>query len=305
MSNKEKITISALAILACFLWSTAFVTIKIGLQYVAPISFAGIRFILAGIILLPFCGNLFSFFQSIKTNIKTVLLVSFFQTIILYGIFNTAMTMVSGATGAIMIGSSPFVTAIVAHLMVQDDKITLPKMVSIIFGICGIIILTLSKHEIDSKGASEIFGIILLLIGSISSALGNIIVSKKKRDIKAFHLTASQIFIGGLILFLISIPIEGIPNLNQPLPFYLSLSWLSIVSAAGFSLWFILLQKPETKVSELNIWKFIIPVSGAILSWIFLPEESPTLMAVLGMIFIVGSILSANLNSLKKAQPKA
>lgn len=301
MINKEKLTISALAILACFLWSTAFVTIKIGLKYIGPLSFAGIRFIIAGLILLPFCGNIMTFIKSVKANLKTVMLVSLFQTIILYGIFNTAMTMVSGATGAILIGSSPFVTAIVAHILIHDDKITRSKMISIILGICGIVILTLSKHSLGNKGSSEIFGIILLLIGSVSSALGNIVVSKKKKDINAFHLTSSQIFIGGVVLLLISLPFEGLPQLVQPLPFYLSLTWLSVVSAAGFSLWFMLLHKPGVKVSELNIWKFIIPVCGAVLSWIFLPE-SPTLMAILGMIFIVGSILSANIYFLKKVK---
>lgn len=63
----------------------------------------------------------------------------------------------------------------------------------------------------------------------------------------------------------------------------------------AFSLWFVLLKRPGVKVSELNLWKFIIPVCGAALSWIFLPEESPQLILVLGMICIALAIVLFNL----------
>lgn len=36
-----------LAVFACFLWSTAFVGIKVGLQYTTPFFFAGVRFMLS------------------------------------------------------------------------------------------------------------------------------------------------------------------------------------------------------------------------------------------------------------------
>lgn len=43
MISKLKST-TFLAILACLLWSTAFVGIKIGLEYTTPMQFAGTRF---------------------------------------------------------------------------------------------------------------------------------------------------------------------------------------------------------------------------------------------------------------------
>jgi len=53
----------------------------------------------------------------------------------------------------------------------------------------------------------------------------------------------------------------------------------------------VLLQRPEVKVSQLNLWKFIIPVFGAIFSWLLLPDESPHLSSVVGMVVIAASIV--------------
>jgi drug/metabolite transporter (DMT)-like permease len=75
------------------------------------------------------------------------------------------------------------------------------------------------------------------------------------------------------------------------------LLWLAFISAVAFSLWFWLLRRPGVKVSDLNLWKFIIPVSGAILSWVILPDESPNMSSIFGMAMIALSIVLFNKNS--------
>ena len=87
--------------------------------------------------------------------------------------------------------------------------------------------------------------------------------------------------------------------MNQA-PYYISLAWLSFMSAAAFSIWFTLLQRPGVKVSELNVWKFIIPVFGALLSWIILPDESADPVAITGMVFIALSLIVLNFNHILK-----
>ena len=77
--------------------------------------------------------------------------------------------------------------------------------------------------------------------------------------------------------------IEGFTFSDKPANYYYSLAWLSFLSAAAYSIWFLLLQRKGVKVSELNIWKFIIPVFGAILSWVLIPNESPDLVSVAGI----------------------
>jgi drug/metabolite transporter (DMT)-like permease len=288
-----------LAILACLLWSTAFVGVKFGLKFAKPLSFAGIRFMLSGLILLPFCGQLSLYFRTVISHIKIILLISFFQTFLLYGLFYTGMTLIPGALGAIVIGSSPLFSAIAAHFLTPDDEMNLVKTIIILIGIIGVVLISISRQPWSANGFSEFIGVFLLILGCISSAVGNIIVSSDKKNIDPLILNSAQIFAGGLLLFLISLPLEGFPHFNVQPAFYAALLWLSILSAVAFSIWFTLLKKPEIKVSELNLWKFIIPVFGALFSWTLLPDEAPELFSVIGMSFIAVSIFSYNLFLLK------
>jgi drug/metabolite transporter (DMT)-like permease len=256
---------------------------------------------ISGLILLPFCGGISVFFGEVTSQIKTVLLVSLFQTFLLYALFYTGMTMVSGAFSAIVIGSSPLVAALMAHIFMKDDKLNRRKAFFISLGIAGIAILSFSRNPWSMSGTTtELLGILILLASTVSSAAGNIVVAKNTRKVSPFVLNSAQLFLGGFCLLVISIPLEGAPGTSYPLEFYVSLLWLSILSAAAFSIWFALLRKPQVKVSELNVWKFIIPVFGAILSWLMLPGESPELVSVIGMALVAVSIVLFNLSEEKK-----
>lgn len=80
MQRRSSLSTIALAILACLLWSTAFAGIKIGLTYSEPLSFAGTRFMLSGLILMPFWITRVSVFRMIYEHFRSILILSFFQT---------------------------------------------------------------------------------------------------------------------------------------------------------------------------------------------------------------------------------
>ncbi len=289
MSPPHAIRNNAMAILACLLWSSSFVTVKHALEYQEPLTLAGLRFILAGLLQLPFCGSLWAPFRMLRKEFSTVFLVSIFHTIYLYGTFFIGMQWVRGAEAAIIIGGGPLASALMAHLFMHDDKMKRRTMVSIAFGMMGILFISLASKPWNPVGLKEFFGLMLLLSGAFVSAIGNIVVAKRKGGLNPIVLNSAQMLLGGPVLLLIALPFEGLPNLALPPVFYGQLLWLAIISAAAFAIWFHLLSK--IKVSKLNLWKFLIPLSGAALSWIILPDESPTLPSLVGMALIVIGII--------------
>jgi len=289
MAHSKTLKYNLLAILACLLWSSSFVTVKHALEYQTPLTLAGMRFVLAGLIQIPLCGSLLSPFRMIRKEFTTVLLVSLFHTIYLYGTFFIGMQWVRGAEAAVMIGAGPLASALMAHWFMHDDKMQRRTLVSIGFGMGGILFISLASKPWNPVGLKEFFGLMLLLSGSFVSSIGNIVVAKRKGGLNPVTLNSAQMLIGGPVLLLIALPFEGLPNLALPPVFYGQLLWLAVISAAAFAIWFHLLSK--IKVSKLNLWKFIIPLSGAALSWILLPNESPTLPTLVGMLLIVIGIV--------------
>jgi len=279
---------ATLAIFACFLWSTAFVTIKGGLQYTTPINFAGVRFILAGIItLLFFMKDHQKGFREIRNHLPVVIKVGFLQTFMLYFFFYMGLSRISGALGAVVTGFSPLWGNLLAHFMMKNDKLTPKKVIAFLLGIMGIFVVALGKGK--GFGEVNLLGLGLMFASALASGFSAIIVAKDKREISPIALNGSQLLFGGVMLTLLSFGIEDIV-IPTELEYYGVVIYLALVSAVAFSIWFSLL-KGGAKISFLNLWKFIIPVSGAILSWIILPDESPTWISITGIIIVGGAIL--------------
>ncbi len=280
-----------LAIVACLLWSSAFVGVKIGLKYHTPLQFAGIRFIISGLMLVPFVYSLKRFRKEVSENFWYVCLIAFLQVILQYSLFYLGVSKVPASIAAMIVGSSPLFIALVAHYFNPGDRMDLFKTVSFLVGILGVAVITLGRDRLPSGAEIAMTGVILLLLNNVVSGITNVVIARKQHTISPMVLTSSSLFMGGVFLFVVSIPLEGLQYYDFPPEYFVALAWLSFLSAAAFTIWNTLLRRPKVKVSELSIWKFLIPVAGALLSWLILPDESPDLVSVSGMILIAFSLL--------------
>src|SRR5450759_1000500 len=91
------------AIIACLLWSTAYASIKLGLQYDTPFHFAGVRFIISGIMILPFTVKPAVYIGMVREHWKVVAWVTFLQILINYSLFYQGLNLVPGALGAVIV----------------------------------------------------------------------------------------------------------------------------------------------------------------------------------------------------------
>ncbi len=303
MKNIFKST-TFMAIVATWLWSTAFVGVKIGLDYHTPLQFAGIRFFISGVLIIMFLGSVQRIVAETKVHWKFLLWVSTIQVFVQYALFYSGLNLVPGALGAMLIGSSPLFVAIVAHFAFHNDKMTPMKTISILIGVTGIAIITLGRTQVQMKGELEYIGIGLLLLNNLISGYANVLVSKSPKSLSPLTLSSTTLVTGGLMLIVVSIPVEGINTGPFPPKYFAALGWLSFLSAAAISIWFVLLKRPEVKVSILNVWKFLIPVSGAILSWIILEGENPDMLSIIGMAVIALSLLALNYSNRREINKK-
>ena len=223
------------AIIACLLWSTAYASIKLGLQFDTPFHFAGLRFIISGLIILPFTVKPAVYISTIKEHWKVVMWVTSLQILVNYSFFYQGLTLVPGALGAVIAGSQPLVTAVVASIMNKNDVLTRKKIITIIFGISGVIFISAGRQAFKLGTAIELLGVLMILSANIAAASGNVVVSLKSKGMNPLVLSSSSLFIGGVIFYLVSIPVEGFRRGPFPMEYWMILLWLSIMAAAAFS----------------------------------------------------------------------
>lgn len=241
--------------------------------------------------ILPFTVKPSLYLRMIRENWRIVAWVTLLQTLCNYILFYQGLNIVPGALAAVIVGSQPLVTAVVAALMDKNERLTKGKIVTIILGITGVILISAGRQAFRVAGAIEIIGVAMILGANISTATSNVMVSLKSRAINPYVLSSASLFTGGVIIYCLSLLTENRSAVAKPAVYWIDLAWLSFMSAYAFSLWYKLLQRPGVKVSELNLWKFLIPVVGAILSWLLVPGEKPELLTIVGMVIITMSLI--------------
>jgi drug/metabolite transporter (DMT)-like permease len=268
------------------------------------LQLAGFRFFISGLILFIFCGNFKQYFSLLEQHSLFVLWVAFLQTFLVYGFLYIGLNMVPGSLGAIIIGSSPLFAALVAHFFVSDDKMTWKLSIGMFLGVSGIVFINYGRQVTGIAGPKELLGVFFLILTNLAGGAYNVVVMKSEREIPPVMLSSMSLGIGGLALFFVSLPFDGLQLKLFPAEFWVALSWLSILSAVAFAIWFALLKRPGIKISKLNTWKFLIPVVGAILSWWLLPGESPDRYSIIGMVVICSSIVVITFPGFKKNSEK-
>ncbi len=227
----------------------------------------------------------------VKEHWKIILWVLLLQVLVNYIVFYYGLKLIPGALGAVIVGSQPLFTALIASWMHEGDKLTRRKMITIFLGITGVILISAGRQAFRLATTIEIAGVLMIIAANVATATSNVLVSLRSKGVNPTVLSSTTFFTGGIIIYLLSIPVEGTSHGPFNVEYWIVLAWLSFVSAMAFSIWYKLLQRPHVKVSELNLWKFIIPVVGAILSWLLVPGEKPEWLTITGMVIITVSLI--------------
>ena len=280
------------AILASVLWAIVNPFIKQGLSYdFTPMNFAGLRFTIVGIILFVYTWHK-GMWAEIKQHGKLFANLILINMFLGYTAFYFGVDFVSGAISSIIMGMTPLINVLLAHLIASNDKLNPYKIISLIVSLAGLLLIVgmgSNGEPLDWKG---IGGIVLLLLSIIFQGYSAISVSEDKGKVNPIFLNAVQMFFGGLLIYVVGLSTEGYHSfICKPAGFYISLGILVFISVFAFSFWFIALQSKGAKVSDINMCRLINPVLGAILSWTMLAGEHPTFSTVAGMIIIVSSLI--------------
>ncbi|MFI3281061.1 MAG: DMT family transporter [Rikenellaceae bacterium] len=291
-----------LALVATTLWGSAFAGAKIGFEYMPPMMLSGVRFSLAGVMLIPMIFiTRIDWRSQAAAHWRFMLFFGFIQSFLQYGIFYMGLNLVPGAVSAIIVGSGPLFVAVMAHLTLKDDRLNGRKIFAVMLGLAGVISISLTGEKLATSD-NFYWGVAMLIASNLIGSYTNIMVVKQSKGLSPILLTLWSNLSGGLMLFFASLFVEPTDALHTSLPltFYLALLWLAVIPAAGFSIWYYLLSLPGVKVSELNIFKFVIPIVGVLLSWLLLPGEYPTWSTVIGIVIISTAVVVLQLPAIFK-----
>lgn len=257
---------------------------------IAQIVFAGMRFLLAGLMLLV--GMLIAKPKALLVTRRQAMFLVIFgiiQTAFQYFFFYNGLANTSGMQGAVLSSSGTFFTVLIAHFFYTNDRLNLSKSIGLIAGFAGVVVANWGQSfQLDFHFTGEGFMILAGLMG----AIGAIMAKEMAVGIHPFALTGWQLTIGSVLMLLF-----GVPKLKTDAISFTPLGWgllvyTAVLSAVAFALWYSLLK--YNKAGEVSIYKFVTPVSGTILSAMFIPNEQLTVFIIGALALVAVGIISIN-----------
>lgn len=266
----------------------------IAVENTPPLLIGGVRFIIAGVIMLALTiinRNCFSIIpkseESKLRGLALVATIGLLQTAGTMGFLNLALAYgVSSSMSSIILFTNPLWLALLAHFFLKD-KLTFKKVSALLLGIAGVS----TCIGLDSTAFN--FGSLFALLGSFCWSINTIITKKVPFDNGPWVFTGWQLLLGGVFLYLFSLPLhESYDFLNLGLWGWIWFVWLIIPASVGsFGLWFFSLgQKGATVASS---FLFLVPVFSTIFSIIGLHEKF-SLNLLIGGVMVVSALVLVN-----------
>lgn len=289
MSISPRLRAVLQALFVTFLWSTSWILIKFGLSEIPPITFAGLRYGLAFLILLPVLRRSRASLPRLSHGDwgRLFLLGVTFYALTQGGQFLT-LNFLPATTFSLLLNFTSALVLMLGFLLLGE----VPSRTQVIgLGLFLLGVLTcfhpLSGFEWETIGL--LFAGITVASNAAASVLGRQI--NRDRHIPPALVTSISMGVGALILLASGVAVEGLPQID--LLGWLNIGWLAAVNTAfAFTLWNRTLQ--ELPAMESSIINNSMLIQIALLAWIFLGERL-TVLDMLGLLLATLGILIVNL----------
>ncbi|MBQ9764811.1 MAG: DMT family transporter [Lachnospiraceae bacterium] len=283
--------IGLLACLCCLLWGSATPAIKIGYEWfgieaddvASRILFAGVRFIIAGVLTVIF-GSIIAKKPLIpkKSSWGMICKLGMVQTVFQYIFFYMGLAYTTGVKSAIINGSQTFIAIMIACLIFKYEKLTVKKFLGCLIGFAGVVVVNYNPEGLT--GGFSLKGEGAILVAAIAYALSSALVKKYSQKENPVALSGYQFVFGGIIMAICGAFMGG-KLTGWAFDSILLLIYLALISSVAYSVWGILLK--HNPVGKVAVYSFTNPIFSVLLSFVFLKETSSfgwELLIALGLV---------------------
>jgi len=233
---KSRLVATIQALFVVFLWATSWVFIKIGLQDIPPLTFAGLRYILAFVCLLVVL-----LLNEAKTEVRALskrkwghlLFLGFLFYAATQGASFVALAYLPAVTVNLLWSFSSVIVALLGIFCLSENP-TLFQWSGILLAIIGAVIFFYPAAIPEAQAIGVIVASIGILANAISSIMGRSV--NRSREHHPLVVTVVSMGAGSTLLLAIGLFVEGIPVID--LKGWAIILWLAVVNTAfAFTLW--------------------------------------------------------------------
>jgi drug/metabolite transporter (DMT)-like permease len=255
----------------CGIWGSTWLFIKLGLADLPPLTFAGIRFVIAFLILVTFIWFRGVRLPRASSDWILLALTGVMSFSINYGLVFWGEQYISSGLAALLQATLPAFGLVIAHFYLPAERITPLKIIGVVLGVLGVAIVF--SNQLSVAGGKALAGSIALVISSAVVAYSNVLIKARGKHLNPAILAGGQMFFGLIPLFMVGLPLEGNPFYFRWTTMALvAILYLAIVgSVIAFLLYYWLVHNMD--VTKSMLIALVTPVVAVILGMLVLNEE--------------------------------
>ena len=276
------------ALFVTFLWSTSWVLIKLGLVEIPALVFAGLRYGLAFLCLLPFALRPANRAAVRALTLRQWLLLAGYGLLfyaLVQGAQFVSLAYLPAATVSLVLNFTSLLVAFLGGLWLAE-RLGLLAWFGVILSVAGGLIFF---YPVLYSPAQS-FGLVVAFIGMAANALSALAgryINHHQR-IPALTVTVVSMGIGAAALLTTGILLQGLPRLGWGS--WAILAWLAVINTAfAFTLWNHSLR--TLSATQSSVINNTMLVQIAILAWVFLGERLDAQKAAGMLLAALGTLL--------------
>lgn len=253
------------------LWGPSFLFIKVAVADIPPMTMATGRVGLAALTLVIILKMQGRGLLPLGRMWKHFAIMGFFANALPFALFSWGEQHIDSALAAILNGSTPLFTIMLAHIFTQDDHITPAKLGGVLLGFGGLVVLILPTLLGGVQATT--WGLLAIAVAAASYGVGIVYSSLHLRGLPKLVAPASQLTMATVYLLPIALFFEQPYRMSLPsLPAIGSLLALALVGTAlAFVLYYRIIE--QTSATYLSMVTYLVPVFGVILGIVVLGEQ--------------------------------
>jgi drug/metabolite transporter (DMT)-like permease len=258
------------ALLVTFLWSTSWVLIKFGLKDIPALTFAGLRYGLAFLCLLPFAlrpAGRYSLRDLSARQWAWLIVLGVLFYAVTQGAQFLGLAYLPAVTVSLLLNFTSVIVALLG-IWLLAERLAVFQWVGLSLFIVGVV----TYFYPIVLPAGQTVGFIVVIVGVLANALSSILGRHVNRmgGISPLVVTTVSMGVGASLLLIIGISMQGLPHLN--LANWAMIGWLAVVNTAlAFTLWNQTLRILSALESSIINGTMLVQI--ALLAWLLLGEQ--------------------------------
>jgi drug/metabolite transporter (DMT)-like permease len=282
-------------------WGSTYLAIDLAVQSIPPALMCGVRFSIAGVVMLLGCA---ATGRRVRYSARQIALAAVVGILLLMGgnlTLSWAELSVPSGLAALIIAITPLWFLVLDSLLLGDHHISWRGKAGLALGMMGLLVLFWPElHSTSTLGRRELWASLSLLGGSFSWALGSVLSKRWQSGMDVFNATGWQVTAAGAGNFLFAAVVGDFSRVTWTARGLGAVLYLVVCGSwIGYTAYIWLLEHVPT--SKVSTYAYVNPLVAVFLGWLILHERVDRFILMGSVIVVVSVILVTSATVKKKA----